>query len=338
MIPIDNPEFTDRKWMACQEMLNNLRRKYDSLFFDIPWQRLKEQQLSLKRSDRYQHRFGVFDGEICVGWVVVQARNIGEPEQALFCSLDADYDRIPLEFNRIVAGELIRLLKAYELTELYYMGECQRTVEPAECWMGKRLNIVTRFQLERDKANNDLINQWLHDFPIKFPSLRLEFHDPIPDSYIERFTELLTQFFREMPDENNHCLDFHITPEIFRMHDKWRRENNRTLYIYTIHDGDKMIGLTNAMIVKHDTTGVFQAMTGVISEYRGKGLSKWLKAALFRKIGEDFPDNKYMMTVMRAVNYPIQAVNAQLGYKLISEGAEYSITLENLKKFMSQKA
>ncbi|MEW5924198.1 MAG: hypothetical protein AB1746_09440, partial [Candidatus Zixiibacteriota bacterium] len=337
IISIESPRFTDRKWMACQEMLNNLRRKYDSFFFDIPWQQLKEQQLSLKRADKHQHRFGIFDGDSCVGWVFAQGRNAGEPEQSLFCSLDADYDRIPREFSRIVAEALARLLESYGLSELEYMGNCQRTIEPAEHWMGKRLNLLNRFQLVRANANNDIMDKWLREFPAKYPSLRLEFHDQLPDNYIVRFTELFTQFFREMPDERNRGVKFHITPEIFRMHDKWRRENNRAMYIFTLHDKDDMIGFTNAMIARHDPANAYQAMSGIVSKYRGKGLSKWLKAALFRKIGEDFPGNKSMITDMRAVNYPIQAVNEQMGYKLTSEGAEYSILLEKLKEFAAQK-
>jgi GNAT superfamily N-acetyltransferase len=193
------------------------------------------------------------------------------------------------------------------------------------------LNILNRFQLERISAHKDLIDNWLQEFPTRYPSLRLEFHKVIPDKYLVRYAELFTQFLNEMPRERDRGRKYNISPEILRNLDEWRRKNDRFLYIFTLHDDrDNMIGFTNAMVAGHDPSNVYQAMTGVISEYRGKGLSKWLKAALFRKIGEDFPDNEFMTTDMRAVNYPIQKVNEQMGYKLISEGAEYNVSLDNL--------
>lgn len=319
--------------MACQELLVALRRKYNSFFFDIPWQRLKEQHLSLLRTDKHQYRYGVFDEGKAVGWVIARGRDIGGADPSLVSNLDADYERIPREFSMTVGAELEKLLEKYGLQELEYMANCRRTVEPAEHWMGKRVNILNRFQLERTEANYNIMDRWLSEFPEKFPSLRLEFHKVIPDKYLVRFAELFTQFMNEMPRERDRGRKYNIGPEILRNLDEWRRANDRFLFIYTMHDDrDNMTGFTNAMVAGHDPSNAYQAMTGVTSEYRGKGLSKWLKAALFRKIGEDFPDNKYMTTDMRAVNFPIQKVNEQMGYKLISEGAEYSVSLESLRQ------
>lgn len=95
-----------------------------------------------------------------------------------------------------------------------------------------------------------------------------------------------------------------------------------------------MIGHSNALIAEADPSDAYQAVTGVNREYRGCGLSRWLKAALFFKVGEDFPANKTMTTVMRATNAPIQKVNAEMGYALQSSGYEFDVTAEGLRRYL----
>jgi len=97
-----------------------------------------------------------------------------------------------------------------------------------------------------------------------------------------------------------------------------------------------MIGHSNAVIVEDDPSDVFQAMTGVNREYRGRGLSRWLKALLFFKVGADFPANKTMTTIMRAANAPIQKVNAEMGYVPLSSGHEFDLSADGLRRFLKR--
>ena len=92
-----------------------------------------------------------------------------------------------------------------------------------------------------------------------------------------------------------------------------------------------MIGHSNASISGPHPKDVYQSLTGIASGHRGQGLSRWLKAALFKKVVEDFPTLESLTTDMRAVNEPIQKVNAQIGYELLSQGHEYRIEISALR-------
>jgi hypothetical protein len=140
---------------------------------------------------------------------------------------------------------------------------------------------------------------------------------------------------REMPTERKTQKQFKMTVDEVKQDLEWRRKNNMYVYTYTLFDiNGTMIGHTNAMINGNDPSDAYQAMTGVNREYRGRGLSRWLKAALFFKVGEDFSSNETMTTDMRATNVPIQKVNAEMGYSLISSGYEFEISVEGLSKFL----
>jgi len=335
IISIDNPEFTDRHWQKCQELLAGLRRKYNSIFPETSWQELKKQQLSAVRTMDNQYRFAVYDNDSAVGWVVIGGRNIGGDEPTLYSFMDACYDNIPPGLSKIVAAEVAGLLKKYGLPELEYVSNTKRMSQVARHWNAAKLNILNRYRLVRNEANQTKIREWLTRTPRDNPNLTMRFFRIVPDEHLERYAALYTQFLNEMPKEKKDDNKYNITPAEIREYESWRRKNNRHQYTFAIHDDhDNMIAYTNGTIYGLDPTNVYQAMTGVIDEYRGRGLSKWLKAALFKKIGEDFPANKYLTTDMRAVNLPIQKVNAQMGYELISEGAEFKVTLEKLKKIL----
>ena len=143
-------------------------------------------------------------------------------------------------------------------------------------------------------------------------------------------------YIREMPTERPTEKPFELTAAEVRRDREWRRQNNYHVYTYALFDaGGAMIGHTNAQINGGDPTDVYQAMTGVNEEYRGRGLSRWLKAALFFKVGEDFPANETMTTDMRAANAPIQKVNAEMGYVLQSSGHEFELTADGLRGFLA---
>jgi len=180
------------------------------------------------------------------------------------------------------------------------------------------------------------MKQWLDTVPRANPDLRLEFFDSVPDEYLASHTSLFVQFIRDMPTEREQETPFYMDNEEAKRQAEWHRQNNIFLYTYALFDQDNnMVAHTNASIDSSDPKDVYQSMTGVERKYRGRGLSKWLKAALFIKVGEDFPENEMMTTDMRAVHKPIQKVNAQMGYVLESQGNEYVIDLESLHRFLA---
>lgn len=335
LLRITDPSFADRHWQAHYALLETLHDRYHSRMARIGWERTKTSLLSLASNDPAYHRFAVFDDTTAIGWGDLKVFAPGTEGQCVSVRAEAADDPAPEEFERLVAGEFLRLLDDCGSRNAHIMATNEQMSTIATHWHGQQLNRLEQFRLNRATANTSLMKSWLEQIPHEHPDLRIEFFSPVPESHLEEYTKLFVGWIREMPAEREGATPFEMTVEDVRRDIQWRRKNRAQLYTCALFDADAaMIGHSNAVVMEDDTSDVYQAMTGITREYRGKGLSRWLKAALFFKVGEDFPGNETMTTTMRAANAPIQKVNAEMGYQLLTTGHEFDITVDGLRTFL----
>ncbi len=83
-------------------------------------------------------------------------------------------------------------------------------------------------------------------------------------------------------------------------------------------------------------TIINQGMTGVKEEYRGRGLGKWLKAAMLLKVREEFPQVKVVSTRNASSNAAMLSINDRLGSRSHKEGTVGQITVEALEAYLSR--
>lgn len=104
------------------------------------------------------------------------------------------------------------------------------------------------------------------------------------------------------------------------MEDKPRPENNRMISLSKDFDkkgfilatlGDEWVALS--MIVKESDDFYYNSMTGVIREYRGKGLALAIKVKAIEYAKND--KAKYVRTHNDSKNTPMITINKKLGYK-----------------------
>jgi len=336
LLHITNPAFTDRHWQAYYSLLESLRDRYESPMARIGWEETKTRLLSMAANNAHHHRFAVFDGDTAAGWADFTVFAKGTPGENVSVRVEALHDPAPEEFERLVGAEFLRLLDENGLDSAHLAANTERISAIARHWLGNALNRVERFSLRRADARTQLMESWLERIPRENPELRMEFFSPIPDEHLEAYTRLFVDYIREMPSERESTQPFEMSVEENKRDIEWRRKNRIHVYTFALFDANEtMVGHSNAVVIEDDPSDVYQAMTGVSRAYRGKGLSRWLKAALFFKVGEDFPANQTMTTVMRATNAPIQKVNAEMGYTLLSRGHEFDITAEGLRRFLT---
>ncbi len=80
-----------------------------------------------------------------------------------------------------------------------------------------------------------------------------------------------------------------------------------------------------------------QGFTGVRADARGRGLGKWLKAAMLLHVREIYPGLQTVVTGNASSNGPMLAINKKMGFKEHRAGNEYQITLERLREAISRK-
>lgn len=332
VLRLDDPSLTDQHWQEYYHLLEQLYEKYLSPIAKDGWQANRDRIVSSFRLQTGHNKLVVLDGERMIGWIGLRITDMGTPHRQGLFTADALVEPLPPEFAQACAPELARILQSADCDHALMIGTTTRSDDIGRSLNGERLGNVEKFRLYREHANYDTMNRWLTEIPGRNPELELVFFQFTPEEHEVRYAELLGQFVSDMPTTTDRKTSHSFTVEEGRSQAAWRRANDVHMYTYALLDKKRLIAFSNARINGSDPVHVWQLMTGVDRPYRGRGLSKWLKAAMFRKVGEDFPENVSFYTQMREVNLPIQHVNKEMGYVLESRGGEYNITLGGLQR------
>ncbi|MBU0985306.1 MAG: hypothetical protein KKA42_15635 [candidate division Zixibacteria bacterium] len=317
---------TDAHWRAYFAMFEELRRRYGAISLLADWQHLKRRVMVRAKEDPL-HRCSVFcENGRPTGWIELAVRWGGGPESPSSVSYDVSHAEAPQWYISAAGAELARMLTEQGKRRAHCMTQSNRMSDVARAWGGDELNGIDRYRLYRDRVDETVIDRWLAEGTSRNPDLRLQFFSRVPEEHINRYCELYVRFIAEMPTDHDDGLPVTFNRDDLGQRESLNRKQNAQLYTCALVDNDGvMVGYSNAYISVDCPRDVFQALTGVIGEYRGRGAAKWLKAALYRKVCEDFPGMETMYTDMRAVNEPIQVVNRQMGYVLENQGHEFLI-------------
>ncbi len=180
------------------------------------------------------------------------------------------------------------------------------------------------FELDIAEAKTDLIEQWYNDYSEKFKQYTLQHYEDIPDELLEEYCKVFNQFIGDMPNDSL-INDFQINPATIKARQVQNRKQDLCSCRYLVFDGSQLIAKTNVSIHKRHPETMYQYMTGVLEEYRGRGIGTWLKAAMFIKLTEDFPKLKTIKTQIHSKNIGSKQLNLQMGYKNTGLEKEYLI-------------
>lgn len=336
-LAIEDPKFTDENWRQFFDLHVDMRRRYNINFSSRTWQELKKKHVTLQNIDEISDCLAIMHHDKPVGWLDFFGTNQGTPEERFHVSLNACFDEFPEELIYRMAGWCREFLRRYDSDKAFGTSNDRRVDAVFQAWQARRLSRFDEYVLYRDKADTAIMRKWIDEISGANGDLRLEFYEELPDHLIAGFAAILTETLGDMPEERESDMVFHVTPEQIKKFQKWRRENETPAFCYSLHDpGGKIVAFTVAEVRRSNPELIYQHMTGVTEDYRGRGLSKWLKAVMFFKMGELFPENKRIMTFMRAINEPIQRVNAAIGYKIERGGYEYQLTAAMLDNFLKR--
>ena len=193
------------------------------------------------------------------------------------------------------------------------------------------------YELTKENVNRELIEEWLKTYSSKFPNLKMKFYEDIPEELIDDYCRVTAELRNDIP-KNSEIGNYHITPDTLRIDQEDDRKNQRTSYKYLIlNEENRLIAETKVAIDKKDPKIMIHHMTGVIKEYRGLGLSKWLKGAIYKKVEMAFPELEKITTHTHAGNRKLQSVSLQMGYKQTKTIKEFKITREKAEAFINGK-
>jgi GNAT superfamily N-acetyltransferase len=196
---------------------------------------------------------------------------------------------------------------------------------------GKSAGAENRLQLaDVDWA---MLRKWVEDGASKSPSTRLEVYDGhLPEAMWDEYCPQLAALLNTMPWDDLDHGEITITPA--ELADWYQRldEQGGTDYTMLTREPDGTIsGITDMSYAPYWPQAIDQGFTGVRADARGRGLGKWLKAAMLLHVSKIYPDLKTVITGNAASNDPMLAINKKMGFREHRPGNEYQITLEKLK-------
>ena len=195
--------------------------------------------------------------------------------------------------------------------------------------------IVLQMQTNRlylSDVDWEMVELWAQEGQERNPDTELFLSGDLPsDEDLQNYVDLIMDIFAQMPKE-----DASGFPEIISVeeekerHERVQKQGYTILTAFTREKDGTISAMTDADFSDAMPHLVFQGLTGVHVEQRGRGLGKWLKAAMLLKIRENYPDAQYIDTNNANVNAPMLHINDILGFKFYKQNRTYALQVEDV--------
>ena len=176
------------------------------------------------------------------------------------------------------------------------------------------------------------LERWVEEGARRSPDTKLEtIIGPVPEDEWEAFGSQLSVMLNTIPFESLDHGKIVVTPETMR--DFYNRlEVNREVQhtVLTREPDGTISGITDVTWAPHRSEFIEQRFTGVRPDARGRGLGKWIKAAMLLHLRELYPDTRWIGTGNAGSNAPMLKINRALGFKPYRTGTAYQITRDRL--------
>jgi len=200
--------------------------------------------------------------------------------------------------------------------------------------LGAEPKLVERqSRLDLREVDWDMIARWIAESEAAAGGARLELHTPwVPDELLDEYCDAMNELMNTMPFEGLDHGDIVTSPSSVR---EWRERMRLTGTINPtclVRDADgSIVGMTDT--IKHDyEPGIMrQFFTGVHPRARGRGLGKWLKAAMLEHMRRAHPDTIWISTENAGSNAAMLSINEALGYRLHKTFTYYQVPVSTLR-------
>lgn len=207
--------------------------------------------------------------------------------------------------------------------------------------IGAQVGLHTRqSRLYLEEVDWPMVEAWVAEGPDRSPGSELEFHtDLMTGSFLEGYCDLMTQVFNQMPRGDLSIGDEVFTPETVRA---WvegiLNAGGVKLTALTREPDGTLSGVTEMGYFPDRPTFIHQYMTGVQDACRGRGLGKWLKAAMLLHVRDAHPEVEVVVTYNATVNVPMLSINERLGFRPHWEGDMAQISVEDAEAYLEKRA
>ena len=151
--------------------------------------------------------------------------------------------------------------------------------------------------------------------------------------------ELWAMLANTSPRDGLNLEDQHFTPERLRgIEQSMEIQGTQrwTMYVRERESGS-LVGYSEMDFDPEQPHLIFQDATGVQPEFRGRGLGRWLKAAMLERLLHEKPEVKHVRTGNADSNGAMLKINTALGFKPHSAHVQWQVETEKVLELLRSK-
>lgn len=188
-------------------------------------------------------------------------------------------------------------------------------------------------QLDLASVDRELMDRWAAIEPAGHRLVWID--DDIPAELLEQALEAFRAINR-MPREDLEMEDWKFTEETTRDWERTRKARGMTQWlILAIEEATgAAAGFTNVVFDRRYAHLVDQGGTAVDPTHQGRGIGKWMKAVMVRRILADLPQARFIRTENARTNAPMLAINHGMGFQLVWESDVWQLPFEDARRYV----
>ena len=317
---------TDAQWENYWRLMNEIQLvKNEPSVFET-WQELKRSRTEIHDETNLTETI-IASGDEMLGRVRIRRRSADFIEAEIETKLAEPSTSLMM----YAAGLILKTMNELSLEKVNYKTSNAALSNFSKKIGAKLVNHFFYYQLEYANANTEEIDKWLRDMPSRSPKAELKIYKGVPAEHLDEYADIFIELLDDMPRDASLPPQAGYTAEDIKRDLRSDANGGRQLWTGILFEEGRMLGMTNLAIHNNNFEHVFQFMTGVKKENRGRGLARWLKAAMFRHLSTFDTKPKMIYTSTYSLNMPMQNINFAMGYELKKEGFEYMLLREELK-------
>ena len=200
-------------------------------------------------------------------------------------------------------------------------------------WTGADVKLVeAENRLRLADVDWGMLQGWVAAGRKRSPETAVEIFDgPMPESMWVDFAPQMMTMLNTMPFESLDIGEIIVTPDHLREFYERLKVAGEDVHMVLAREPDGTVSaVTEATWAPHRETIIQQMFTGVRPDARGRGLGKWIKAAMLLHLHELYPRAQWVSTDNAGSNAPMLAINKKVGFKQYRAASAYQISRDRL--------
>ncbi|MCY3577588.1 MAG: hypothetical protein OXH53_09785 [bacterium] len=218
------------------------------------------------------------------------------------------------DISKVVLGELLRMARADGRTSVIAWGDC--TAEADAFWTGLGAELRSTEQesdLDMASVDAELMRRWIDAAPDDINLVH--WAGRCPEEHIDALV-VTANAMNDAPTDSLEIEDMSFDAAILRA-DFDARDACGIDYLGLLAVGTdgSAAGATEVFVNRFRPAFAWQWNTVVLPAYRGRGIGRWIKAAMWQRLRAEVPEATTLRTGNAESNAAMLAINTEMGFQ-----------------------